>query len=123
MKEYETVKMYGKILNVWKHKITSTALNGKTYEDERTTQIELAYNEYGADGGLIRKGSEDFSMNRYNSGLRSYRVFTWDGKKLNAGGYRWFENVMDIVVNKGTRKNALEVVRHWFPDAAEIQLR
>lgn len=123
MKEFETVKMYGKKLNVWKHVVTVTTLNGTTYDEERTTQIELAYNEYDAEGNLVRKGSEDFSIKRYNDTLKRYRVFTWDGIKVNNGGYRWFENVADIVVSKGNRKKAFKIVKRWYPDAAAIELR
>lgn len=98
-------------------------MNGTTYDEERTTQIELAYNEYDAEGNLVRKGSEDFSINRYNDTIKRYRVFTWDGIKINNGGYRWFENVADIVVSKGNRKKAFEIVKRWYSDAAAIELR
>ena len=123
MKEFETIKMYGKRLNVWKHMVTVETLSGHTYEEERTSQIELAYNEYDANGELIRKGSEDFSVSRYNDALKDYRVFTWDGKKVNKGGCRWFYHAMTIRINRKDRHNALNIVKGWFPEAAAVELR
>lgn len=123
MKEFETIKLYGKTLNTWKHVVTVTTLRGNTYEEERTSQIELAYNEYSADGELIRKGSEDFSIGRYNDNLKIYRIFAWDGEKTNKAGSRWFEEAMTVKINKSDRKHLAHLARRWFPNAAEISIR
>lgn len=116
------IKFYGNTLRTWKHMVTCKTLRGNTYEEERVSQYELSYKEYMQDGTLIGVGSEDFSPERKNT-LKRYRVFAWDGKKYNKGGYRWFENVVDVVVAQGNKKAAFEIVKTWFPDAALIELR
>lgn len=91
MKEYETLKVYGKVLNRW------------TVEDEtgrkHTVQVEVAYKEYDCSGALIAKGTEDFSPERYYS-LRFCRLFGWDGVKRNRGGFRWFTPLGCATINR-----------------------
>ena len=121
MKEYETMKVYGKTLNTWKH-METVDLGWKQYEEERTTQVELAYTEYNANGEKIAKGSEDFSPERV-SGLKYYRIFTWDGQKRNKGGCKWFEEARLVKIAPANRKNLKALAAKWFPTAAEISIR
>lgn len=121
MKEYETMKVYGKTLNTWTHMVTVN-LGWKQYEEERTAQVELAYTEYNASGEKIGKGSEDFSVDRLN-GLKYYRVFTWDGEKRNKGGYKWFEEAWMVRINPANRKHLKDLAAKMFPNAAEISIR
>lgn len=121
MKEYETMKVYGKTLNTWTHMVT-VDLGWKKYEEERTAQVELSYTEYNANGDKIGKGSEDFSVERLNS-LKYYRIFTWDGEKRNKGGYKWFEEQRLVRINPTNRKHLKDLAAKWFPNAAEINIR
>ena len=121
MKEYETIKLYGKTLNEWNH-VVPVSWRGKTVEAMRTVQVELAYTEYGADGRKVSVGSEDFSTERLH-GLKHYRVFTWDGEKRNRGGYRWFEERLCVRIDPKQRKRLADLCKVWFPNAALIELR
>lgn len=122
MKEFETIKTYGKVLNVWKHMATKT-WNGKSIEVEETVQRELSYKEYNADGELISKGSEDFSPERENNSLVFYRIFTWDGERYNKGGNRWFDEALCVKIDRKDRKKLTEIAAKWFPQAAAISIR
>lgn len=92
MKEYETLKIYGNIINRWMVK--------DEYGYNHTRQLEIEYREYDFNGKLINRGSEDFSMDRYNDQLQGYRIFGWDGKKYNAGRNRWFMELAFAKINR-----------------------
>ena len=85
MKEYETMKVYGEIINRW------------MVEDERgrriTRQIEVEYKEYNRNGDLVRIGTEDFSRSRWEETTCHYHLWGWDGSHYNKGGHRYFERV------------------------------
>jgi len=92
MKEYETLKIYGSVLNYWKVEDE----NGY----EHTTQMEVAYREYDYNGKLINVGSEDFTPRRYNEQTHDYRVYGWDGETRNAGKQRWFRELAWARINR-----------------------
>ena len=74
-----TVRIYGKILNEW------------FGEKRQWTQVEYSYKEYTTDGELIAEGSEDFSQARLSLDKTRCNVWTWDGEKLNRGGYHRYD--------------------------------
>lgn len=119
MKEWETLKVYGKRLNEWKE----TRIGRGSREYEATSQVEYAYTEYDFTGEVICKGSEDFSFRRWDSSTAYYEVWTWDGQKFNKGGYRWFECVMRVRINMADRKKLQQLAAKWFPKAAAIDIR
>lgn len=121
MKEYETLKVYGKTLRKWTHEVT-VEWKGEKRQIERPVQYEIAYTEYDATGRKVGVGSEDFSFERYNN-LKTYRVFAWDGEKRNKGGYRWFDVVQTATVEKKNRKKLAELAAVRFPTAAVIDVR
>lgn len=92
MKEYETLKVYGKIINRWMH------------QDERgrevTTQVEVEYKEYDNNGNLIRIGTEDFSRERWNDQTGFYFIWGWDGNRYNKGGHRYFERLGECQISR-----------------------
>lgn len=80
-----TVRIYGKTVNTW-----------KAYDEalgrEVITQIEVAYDEYDYETAeKIGSGTEDFSSQRARD-LKTYWVWTWDGKSYNQGARRKFED-------------------------------
>lgn len=120
MKEYETMKIYGKTLNTWKHIVTSPT-TGR--ESERTAQVELAYKTFNNEGEIVGVGSEDFTIARMDSALSYYEVWTWDGEKLNRGGNRWFECVRRVQINRADLKKLRHLAKVWYPEAAAIDIR
>lgn len=60
--------------------------------------FEVPFTEYTSDGCPIRKGTEDFSHERYNN-LAVYEIWTWDGASYNQGGHRKFEKQAAYRVN------------------------
>jgi len=121
MKEFETMKMYGKILRKWTH-METVNWKGEEREVERTSQYEIGYTEYAGTGEKVGAGTEDFSAERFQN-LKYYRVFTWDGQKYNKGGYRWFEEKLVVKIERRNRKLLKELAAKWFPAAAEISIR
>lgn len=120
MKEYETLKLYGKRLNTWG--TLETLPNGDKFYSH-IEQVEHAYTEYDHNGEAIRKGSEDFSFRRWDDGTAYYEVWTWDGEKVNRGGNRWFELSMRVRINRADLKKLRHVAKKWFPEAAAIDIR
>ena len=92
MKEYETMKVYGKIINRWMR------------VDERgreiTAQVEVEYKEYNSNGDLIRIGTEDFSRERWNEQTDFYSIWGWDGSHYNKGGHRYFDRLGECKINR-----------------------
>lgn len=122
MKEFETMKVYGKIINTWKH-MTTRIWRGQPQEIETVSQYEIAYKTYDANGEQIEIGTEDFSTERYNSTLKAYRIFVWDGVRYNKGGCRWFDEVLTVKIDRKNRKLLKDLASVWFPKAAEISIR
>ena len=122
MKEFETMKVYGKVVNTWKHMITRI-WRGQPEEIEAISQYEITYKTYDANGDQIGIGTEDFSAERYNETLKEYRVFVWDGVRYNKGGYRWFDEVLTVKIDRKNRKLLKDLASIWFPKAAEISIR
>ncbi len=122
MKEYETLKLYGaKAIRTWRHTVT-VEWKGEKREIERPSQYEFGYTEYDGTGEKVGAGTEDFSFER-SKNLNDYRVFVWDGKRYNKGGYRWFEEKLICRVERRNRKKLAELAAIWFPEAAAINIR
>ena len=121
MKEWDTVKLYGKELNRWTH-IEQRLWKGEVRDVKVTVQVELAYREYDWQGNLIATGSEDFSKERFNN-LGDYRVFGWDGKRYNKGGYRWHDELGYVVFDKKNRKFVEELMAKWNPNYVSFSFR
>ena len=112
------VRIYGKELERW------------YVTDERgrdiCRQIEIEYKEYDIETGeLVGAGSEDFSNQRYKDTLLLKMVWTWDGKKRNAGGHRWFEYSHTVKYIKGKGKEVKRYLKNYYKRAGleEVELR
>ncbi len=113
------VRFYGKTLNVWNHTVNR---NGRKMQV--AYQTEEAYKEYHLeDGAIAGAGSEDFSPERYKEEVAKYWVWTWDGKKYNKGGKRWFECMGLVKFRKSEKKLVKEYLKMRYPEAELIQLR
>lgn len=111
---YRTFRLYGKSLNIWTH------INEKGREE--LTQIEFSYREYETETGeLVATGSEDFSSERYSM-LKRAHVYTWDGKRRNKGGYRWFTDQGYILFHKNDRKAIKEYFKKRY-NAELVEIR
>lgn len=110
----KTYRIYGKRVQEWTHEDE----NGR----ERLVQVEIEYKEYDEDGDLVGIGTEDFSLERMKKTLVTRFIHTWDGKRRNKGGHRWFDYVGDVTYNKQDGK---EVKRHFERkyNAELVQLR
>ena len=108
------MRIYGLTVNRW----TYTDEQGR----ERTSQIEVAYIDYDEVGNPIAIGSEDFSPERWNQTTRRKQVWTWDGKKLNKGGHRWFDYHGSITFRKEDSKAVKALCKNKHK-AAAIELR
>lgn len=105
-----TVKIYGSIKKVW------------ISDDKRVAQSEVSYKEFRLDGSLKQIGTEDFSTERLH-GLKHAMVWTWDGKRYNKGGHRWFEMQEFVWFDKDSRKELKAYLDSKYPDAELIQIR
>lgn len=114
----KTVKIYGKVINVWKH---MEERNGR--EIEVVTQREIEYTEYDLTGNIVSVGTEDFSPERYKNEIAECYVYTWDGKRLNKGGHRWFDCEGLIKSQKYQRKYIKEYLNNKYKDSELVQLR
>lgn len=111
-----TVRIYGKTIQEWR-------TDGK-HGEFVISQVELAYKDYDSTTGeVVQIGSEDFSSKRHSIAVSRKSVWTWDGKRRNKGGHRWFECQPDIKFRKSDRKGVMEYLRIKYPNAVEIQLR
>lgn len=118
----ERARIYGKVVNTWKATEQCTDRSGKKREREVITQYEVEYTEYNKDGSIYRKGTEDFSRERYNM-IQNKWVYTWDGHQLNRGGKRKFEDQGMIKYSRLQWEEVKSLLKHRYPDAACIQLR
>ena len=109
------VKLYGKIINIWKafDEIKNREVN---------TQYEVEFTEYNLDGTIYRKGTEDFSAERFST-ITNKWVYTWDGQNLNKGGKRRFEDQGMIKYSTFQAKEVKQLLNSKYPEAALIQLR
>lgn len=117
-----TVRIYGNIVNTWKA-WEPVIIRGQYQERERITQYEIEYTEYDMNGNVVATGTEDFSAERYNTTFKSQEVYTWDGKKLNKGGHRWFEYRGFIRYNASQRKALNQYLKNKYNEAELVQLR
>lgn len=116
------VRIYGQIVNTWTAWKTIT-VRGEEREVEYTTQYEIEYTEYDMDGNVVGIGTEDFSAERYNTTFKSQEIYTWDGKKLNKGGHRWFEYRGFVRYNTEQRKEVKQYLKNKYNNAELVQLR
>ena len=80
------IRVYGKTIEEW-----GTDVN--EFGSKVWTQREIAYTDYDSETGeILAVGSEDFSMNRWNSYTAQFWIKTWDGQRRNKGGYKWWED-------------------------------
>lgn len=113
-----TVRIYGKTINTWRHVEKRNGL-----EIEVTKQVEIEYKEYDLDGNIKSFGTEDFSLERYKNEIVYPFVYTWDGKKLNKGGHRWFDYRGSIKFLKSQRKEVKEYLKQKYIESEIVQLR
>ena len=108
-------RIYGKVINTW-NRIDE---KGRVF----WLQKEIAYKEYNPETGkLVAEGTEDFSPERYYNEVAIHWVYTWDGKKRNAGGYRWFDGRGCISYRKSTKKAVKAYLQTRF-EAELVELR
>ena len=115
--EYGKVRFYTKKVKVWTHIEESNS-----YERTVIDQIEWAYKDYYLDGTLAGTGTEDFSYQRYASEMIDVYVHTWDGKKRNKGGKRWFDERTWCKIRKSDRKMVKKYFENYYPGYL-VQLR
>lgn len=106
------VRVYGKTVNEWYD------------EGGILIQKEVAYKDYDTEDGTVWGiGTEDFSVERWWKDTDRKWVWTWDGKKRNRGGHRWFEEVRHLSFRKCQRSELRKLLKTWYPEAELIQLR
>lgn len=106
---------YGKVINIWQ------ALDEKNRL--RIVQREYEYIDHLDDGREIH-GTEDISAFRERQ-ITTRWVYTWDGKRRNKGGYKWWTEQRSIRLRvfdvRAAKKQLLEHYGKY--GAVEIQLR
>ena len=118
MKMNKTIRIYGKVAKTWKQTVV---ING--WEHEVTTQMEIKYKEYYLDGKLKSVGTEDFSPERYKNELVNCQVCTWDGKRRNKGGHRWFDLEGSMTILKRQRKDVKKYLENKYKESEIVELR
>ncbi len=113
---YETIRIYNR-----KNLRTDINAAEHSYTDG---YLEYSYTEYRVIDGVASlkgKGTEDFSINRYNSEMHCKGIYTWDGERRNKGGHRWFDyrGFVDYI---GSTK-ALKAVMMQKYGCEEVSLR
>lgn len=109
MKEYETIKVYGKTINRW---TAYDEIRGR----EITTQIEVEYKEYDSTGKLVGAGTEDFTRDRWDSQTNDYELWGWDGNHYNKGGHKYFDRLISCChINRKDVYKLRQIAPHWFP--------
>ena len=111
-----TIKLYGQILRTWYEHDPK----GNSHE----AYYEVAYKEYSTETGeVLNEGTEDFSVTRYFKAVDVY-IWTWDGKRYNAGGKRCFDKRELVRINGYYHYDALRALcKVRYPEAALIQIR
>lgn len=108
MKEWETMRVYGEIVNRW------TSWNDEKGR-EVTIQVEVAYKEYDRLGNLVAEGTEDFSPARWNEQTSGYAVWGWNGQHRNRGGHKYFDRLDDFIrINRKDVWKLREICKSWF---------
>ena len=114
----DRIRIYGKVVNTWKNLVTMGGI-----EYEKTVQWEIEYREYYTDDYTIAgAGTEDVQPERREKELTRRWIYTWDGKKYNKGGHRWFEREGYIEYPKSQTKEVKEYLKHKY-NAELVQLR
>ena len=117
----ERVRIYGKTVDKW----FSEDGSGRKV----LVQIEVEYKDYEFDfwgtgeWDLVGTGTEDFSPERYKTCVSIKSVWTWNGRKLNKGGHRWFDYQGLIKFRVSDRKNVIDYLKTKYDNAELIQLR
>ena len=115
------VRIYGRTIDSW----SVADENGRVI----IRQIEVEYKDYEFDfwgngeWDLVCTGTEDFSPERYKPCVSECFVWSWNGRKLNKGGNRWFEEQGLIKFNSSDRKNVIDYLKSKYSNAELIQLR
>ena len=112
-----TIKLYSQILRTW----YEHDLKGNSHE----AYYEVAYKEYSTETGeVLNEGTENFSVTRYLKTVESIYIWTWDGKKRNAGNKRWFDCRELVHISGYHHRDALKALcKVRYPEAELIQLR
>lgn len=109
------LRIYGATVETW-----------RSYDNRDrlvVTQREICYREFDSDSGeLVGTGTEDFSPARENLEIETRWIWTWDGKKRNKGGYRWFDNQGMIKYRKKDKKELKAYLKKRYK-AEEVNLR
>lgn len=108
------MRLYGEIVQRWERD------EGKRWLT--CYQWEISYKDYREDGSLKQTGTEDFGRERWNNEIRQAFVWTWDGKKRNKGGHRWFECVGYITYRRSEVKEVKEYMKRKY-NAELVELR
>lgn len=115
------IRLYGKTVRCWKALETFTNVAGQIREREIVTHFEKEYSEF-HDGEFHHTGTEDFSIERWESMVKDRAVYVWDGKKRNRGGYKWWK-YEGRVMFYGKSADMKEFWAKKYPTAEEIQFR
>lgn len=111
----QNIKIYDGMIRTWKH-----------FDEEQKREVigqyEVKFSEYRTDASLVRKGTEDFSAERYSQ-LEYKWVWVGFGQKRNDGGLRLFRAVRIIGYMKNQKEMVMEYLNAKYPDADLIQLR
>ena len=111
-----TARLYGKIIRIWK----ATDEKGR----EHAQQYEIMYKDVDAETGETKGiGTEDFSPERRAKEIEERWVYTWDGKKLNRGGHKRFDEKGFLKFRKADQKAVKQYIGTKNPEAVLIQLR
>lgn len=122
-----TIRIYGKTLNKW----YITDASGR----EQLSQVEREYREYDSTTGRqVGYGTEDIQMRIFGTPQMNWQnrqkavsVYTWDGQARSKGytNNRTFQHVRDITYRPedGARAALRQLLKVWYPDAADIQVR
>lgn len=124
MKEFETLKLYGKSINNWVEREDVICENGYKYTKETLKQVGVEYTEYDANGEMIATGTRDFKYGSPDgNSIKMYTIWAWDGKTYNKGGYRRFTECQTVRIDRHDRSKLTELAPKWYPEAAAINIR
>lgn len=114
-------RIYTRTVNTWKC-WEPVLIRGQYQEREIVQQYELEYKEYDEEGNLVGTGTEDFSRDRYRE-IDQKQIWTWDGKRYNRGGHRWFDYVGNVRFNLNDQRSVLLLMKKLHKNATLVQLR
>ena len=86
---------------------------------------EVNFCEYDDNYDLRRKGTEDFTTQRFKlEKLRTYFVYIWDGKKMWKNGYKCHEDLnLFVCIKQKDLKLLKEYIKAKYPRAVEVKLK